>query len=380
MAVLIGGQCATYTASVSDREGGSGRSTLLGLLAIFLLSRLILVVVALVVEANTPFLAADHASSAPILRSLTGSDGPWYVGIAANGYHIDTLKGPFHDYVFFPVFPLAIRLASVLTFGNLAVAAVLVANVAFAGGLVVFERISRPLLGRSGALTAAASLTFAPGAVAFAMAYSDSLFLLISLAAVIAAERRAYLVMSLLFGLAALTRLPGIVLIVPLALAMAANEPHASRRVWLWLASGPVALMAYLGYLFWLTGDPFAWLRAQSAWNNPPDSVAPPGMPDIPTGVLVVVLLIVVAFYLFQLVYLRTRLIPRAHAAYLMAGLIALALTARIVSLPRYFAVLWPFPWLMTERRSRAFKTAALGLFVVAFVAFAYLDFTVIAP
>jgi hypothetical protein len=34
----------------------------------------------------------------------------------------------------------------------------------------------------------------------------------------------------------------------------------------------------------------------------------------------------------------------------------------------------------MTERRSRAFKTAALGLFVVAFVAFAYLDFTVIAP
>jgi hypothetical protein len=377
---VIGGQCATYTATMSDGEGGSGRTTLLGLLTIFLASRLILVVVALIVEATTPLVPDASASTAPLLRSLTNSDGPWYVGIAANGYHVEALKGPFHDYVFFPLYPLLIRAAGVFTLGNLPLAAVAISNVAYAGALVVFERMSRPIVGARGALIAAAFLTFAPGAVAFGMAYSDSVFLLLSLAAVVAAQRRSWAVMSVLFGLAALCRLPGVVLIVPLAMTMAAQQPRPTRQDFLWLASGPIALAGYLGFVVLMTGDAFAWLRAQSAWNNPPDSYGPPGMPSIPSSMLLFLLIGVTVFYLFQLVYLRTSRLPRAHVAYAIASLLALAVSARIVSLPRYLAVLWPFPWLLTSRRSTAFMKAALGLFVVAFVGFAYLDFTILAP
>jgi hypothetical protein len=365
---------------MSDGAGASGRSTLLGLLTIFIASRLILIAVALIVEATTPGVAGASASTAPVLRSLTNADGPWYVGIAANGYHVEALKGPFHDYVFFPLYPLLIRIAGVFTLGDMPLAAVALSNVACAAALVVFERMSRPIVGARGALIAAAFLTFAPGAVAFGMAYSDSVFLLLSLGAVVAAQRRSWAVMSVLFGLAALTRLPGVVLIVPLALTMAAQEPRPDRRDWLWLAGGPIALAGYLGFVVLMTGDLFAWFRAQSAWNNPPDSFAPPGMPSIPSSVLLLALIAVVAFYLFQLIYFRTSRLPRAHVAYALASLLTLALTARIVSLPRYLAVLWPFPWLFTARRSNAFIAGALGLFVVAFAGFAYLDFTVLAP
>jgi hypothetical protein len=364
----------------TDGRTVSRRTTLLSLLAIFVASRLVLVVVALLVEANTPIVPGASASTAPLLRSLTNSDGPWYVGIAANGYHAEALKGPFHDYVFFPLFPLFIRVASLVTGGNLPLAGVAVANLALAGALVLFERLSRPVIGARGALIAAAFLVFAPGAVAFGMAYSDSLFLVVSLGAVLAAQGRSYALMSLLFGLAALTRLPGVVLIVPLALTMAGSAPRARRRAWLWLASGPIALAGYLGFVVVLTGDLFAWLRAQSAWNNPPDSYGPPGMPSIPTSLLLLGLVIVTVFYLFQLVYLRTSRLPRAHVAYLLAGLLSLAVSFRIVSLPRYLAVLWPFPWLFTNRRSGVFVAVALAVFVATYAVFAFLDFTLLAP
>ena len=361
---------------MSDRAGATGGSALPGILAIFVLSRLVLVIVALLVEANIPMQPGGSASTAPILRSLTSSDGPWYLSIAASGYHAEALRGAFHDYVFFPLWPLVIRIASVFSGGNLAVAAVVTANAAFGLALVVFDRLSRPILGASGTLTAAAFLAFAPGAVAFAMAYTDSLFLLLSLSTVVAAQRGSYPLMSVLFALAALTRLPGIVLMVPLGVILVERHGWRLHRTWVWLASGPIALAGFFGFIIWLTGDVLADSRAQAVWNNPPDTTAPPGVPAIPTALIVVALIAVAAFYLFQLVYLRRSGIPRADAAYAITGLIALGLTARIVSLPRYLAVLWPFPWLFTARRSDLFRGAALAATAIAFVVFAFLNFT----
>src|SRR5262249_38900748 len=258
----------------------------------------------------------------------------------------------------------------------LVLAAVLVSNTAFAAALALFASAGRGLLDGAGTVIAAAFLTFAPGAVAFAMAYTDSLLLLLSLGAIVAARRGSFPLMGVLFGLAALTRLPGVVLIVPLAIVMGERCGWRLRPFWLWLLTGPAALAAFLGYLWSLTGDPLAWPRAQAAWNNPPDTVAPPGMPSVPTEVIVVALIAVAALYLFPLVYLRTSRIPRADAAYAIVGLLALALTARIVSLPRYLAVLWPFPWLFTSRRSTLFRGVALAAFVTGFVGFAWLNFT----
>ena len=370
---------------MSDREGAAGLrasaaiSTAAGLIAIFVLSRLVLLVVALLVEANVTLPVGASASSAPILRSLTVSDSAWYIGIANSGYHVAALHGPFHDYVFFPLFPLVVRAASILTGGDLAVAGVLVANVAFGLAIVAFERMSRPILGPRGSLVATALLAFAPGAVSFAMAYTDSLFLLLSLLAVLAARRGSYAVMGGLFALAALTRLPGVVLIVPLAIVIGERDswrPRGARRPWLWLLGGPIALAGFLLYLWALTGDALAYPRAQDAWNHPPDTLAPPGFPSVPTSVIIVAIIAVAGFYLFQLVYLRTSRLPRADVAYMLAGLVALAFTARIVSLPRYLAVLWPFPWLLTSRRSALFQAVALAGFVMAFAGFAYLNFT----
>jgi len=209
-------------------------------------------------------------------------------------------------------------------------------------GTAAVDRLPRP--GRWVVLTGLVALTLASERVSFS--------------AVIAVQRQAYFLMGVLFTLAALTRLPGIVLIVPLGLTMfatarasRAGKPRSipgapRRRDWLWLAAGPIGLAGFLGFLWRLTGDPLSWLKAQDAWNHPPDTMAPTGMPSIPTTAIVLALV---------------------------------AVTARIVSMPRYLAVLWPFPWVLTSRRSNVFIAVSLTLCVVSFIGFAYLDFTVLA-
>jgi hypothetical protein len=188
-------------------------------------------------------------------------------------------------------------------------------------------------------------------------------------------------VSSLLLALATLTRLPGVIVLVPLAV-LAAEQRRAGRpTTWVWLVSGPLALAGYFAFLWRLTGDPVAYIHAQGAWNRPHDTFAAPGLPEIQPGILVVALIAVAALYLFQLVYVRSSQLRREDMALVVAGLVSLALAARVVSLPRYLAVIWPFPVLFSSRRSQTFRASLLSVFVVAFAAFAYLNFTtLVAP
>ena len=64
------------------------REALLVIGATFIASRILLVLIALVVEFALPLdYARPSYSSSPILASLTGSDSVYLLGIAANGYH-----------------------------------------------------------------------------------------------------------------------------------------------------------------------------------------------------------------------------------------------------------------------------------------------------
>jgi Mannosyltransferase (PIG-V) len=355
-------------------------TTAAGLVAILLASRAIVVIVALLVEANYAIQPGGSASTAPVLRSLTSSDAVWYLWIAETGYHVEPISGPYHDYAFLPLYPLLVRLVG-FVIPNLAVAGVLIANLAFIAAAVLLERMGRPILGVGAALLGVAFVAVAPGAVAFSMAYPESLFLLLTLAAVAAAQGGRWAWMAVFFALASLTRLPGVILIVPLAILIGQRFGWRAHRQWLWLIAGPAALAAYFGYLWWFTGDPLAFVHAQAAWNNPVDTVGPPGLPSIPPTALVALLVAVVGFYVFQLIYFRTSRVPRHHLAYAIAAVATLAFTVRIVSTPRWLAVLWPFAWVMVSRRSRAFIVGGLIAFTAAYATFAFLNFTtVLAP
>lgn len=275
----------TSTVRAAGRQAiaAEARWAAVRLLALFAASRLLLFGCALAVEASVPVDAIGSGGSAlratnrPLLASLTSWDGIYYLGIAQNGYHLGPANGPYPDLAFFPLYPFVVRLALPFTGGDTALAAVLVANLAFLVALGLLYALARRRLEPAGALLVATLVTLQPGAVAFGVAYSDSLFLLLTVATFLAAERGQRGLAGGAAALAALTRLPGALLVVPL-LILFWRQDRRPRTSWLWALGGPLGLLLFCAYLGVLTGDPLASFNAQAVWDpgHVPDAVSTP--------------------------------------------------------------------------------------------------------
>jgi len=351
---------------------------------VFLASRIVLLIVAIVVEQD---LALSYHgptfSDVPLLKSLTGSDAIYFLGIARDGYHVQPVQLDFHDWAFFPLFPLVTKVASILTLGDVALAGVLVSNLAFVAALGVLYRLAVRHLEHEDALRSLAFVAFAPGAVAFAMAYSDSLFLLLAAAAFLAAEERRWSVAALFYALATLTRLQGLLLGIPLAILLIqqAGTWRTPRLGWL-LAVGAVAA-GFAAYLGAVVGDPLGMLHAQEAWSaigtnqGAGGTGTAAGMPVVDRlDPLVLLLVGILLLYVFLLVYLRPDRVPLPYAAMAVVGLLTVFATLRIQSVGRYLAVVWPFAWLLARRRAAWFQIAGVGISAALFTVMAFLNFT----
>lgn len=358
-------------------DSPSIRAAVVAIMALFIATRLIVIAVAALVEAQVPLVDPTNAfSGAPILTSLTTSDAVYYLGIARDGYHLTPVAGPYHDYVFFPLFPILVRAASILTFGNVELAGVLVANAATLGAMAMLYRLSVPRLGHEDALRAVAFLVIAPGAVAFAMAYSDSLFLLLALGAFGAVVARRDAAVGILYGLATLTRLPGIVLGIALLMALIARDGRRPTPSWLWLAVGPIFLGLFSAFLWQFAGDPLAFLHGQAAWQEPRMSPVQGGSMDTRAEPLFLILFAILLAYTFMLVYLRTDRVPAGEAALAIVILATVLLSGRILSAPRYLAIAWPYAGIQAARGSPWFRAAWPILLSGLFALFAFLHFT----
>jgi hypothetical protein len=354
------------------------------ILALFLLTRGVLVLLALFLENSIPLDYHGPAyASGPILASLTGSDSVYLLGIAAEGYHDEPVRLAFRDWAYFPLYPLVVKAFSVVTLGNIALAGVIVSNFAFLAALAALYRLSLLHLDHDRAVRGLAFTALAPGAVAFAMAYSDSLFLLLAVGAFLAAERRSWALMALLYGLATLTRLQGLLLGIPLAVLIAnAHGGWSSIAGWRtrqlgWLIAGPIAFAAFAGYLGWAFGDPLGMFTAQQAWSQIGQEPTGPVTPVLDRFDPIVLLLLgVLCLYLFLFVFRRADRLPAPYFALALVTVLTTLATGRLQSSGRYLAVAWPFSWLLANRRSAWFEAFGLALFAALFVLHAVLNFT----
>jgi len=164
-------------------------------------------------------------------------DSIHYLTIAGHGY------AQASDTVFFPLYPLLIRALGVLT-GSDVVAAVAISASAFALALVLLHRLTELELGRRAARATVLLLAFAPQSFFFTAVYTESLFLALSVGALYASRRGRLPLAAALAALAAITRVPGVLLAIPLAI-----EWRRERRRLGWLALPPAALASYLGYV-----------------------------------------------------------------------------------------------------------------------------------
>jgi hypothetical protein len=342
-----------------------------GLITIFVASRLIVLVAALVAEyliPRNPLL--NPGADGPLLRSLTSWDGWYYLGIAANGYQADPVAGAYSNIAFPPLYPAIVGLLSFPFPAYAGVVAVVVSNVAFLLALGLLVRLGTPYLGRRRASLAAALLVIYPFASVFAMAYTESLFLLLMLATFLAAERRHRAWAGIFLALTVLCRVQGVALVLPLAILMLRQDGWRPTASLLWLLLGPLAAIGFFAYIAAVTGSPTAFLDAQQAWGREGIGGAAPGETigsDFSPyqGALLLTLLATV----FLLVFVRVDRLPIEYALIPILFIAAELASGSLEAVGRITMAAFPLVWIIANRRGvvarRGWPLVSVSLFTI---------------
>jgi hypothetical protein len=208
----------------------------------------------------------------------------WYGDIAFHGYQaypeVLNFGGPggIANWAFFPLYPaLLAALGWVLPFNPAMLGAILSPLLTFGAVLA-----GRSLFGgnRSGYILFAALLLCGPFSFYFATAYSESLFLLLTVLAFVAVGRRNYGAAGIFGALLSATRTVGVLFVFAVALEIL-RDLGAGRRPWrvlrpllgrpdmlFALLAVPLGIFAFTLWLHAVTGDSLAFVHIQRGWDR----------------------------------------------------------------------------------------------------------------
>jgi hypothetical protein len=186
-------------------------------------------------------------------------DSDFFLRIAQHGYNDSSAA-------FAPLYPALVAVLGRLFFGHYIVAGLVVSLLCCLGAFLLLYRLAEDRLGADGAARSVLYLAIFPMALFLQAVYSESLFLLLSLAAFALAERGRFAGAGIVTGLAILTRAAGLALLPALAV-LAWRHRERIRALGKLALALPVAAI-YPLVLWQQVGHPFAFSDAQDRWHR----------------------------------------------------------------------------------------------------------------
>jgi hypothetical protein len=225
-------------------------------------------------------------------------DAGWYGGIALDGYSFGGSFDRQQNIAFFPAFPMLMRAVGypIGAFGRgipkerrmarLLWGGVILSILAFAWAGAYLWRLASDMLGASRATDAVVLLAAYPFAAFFSAPYTESLFLLGSVAAVFHFRREQWVKAGAWGLLVGLTRPNGCFLSVVLACLIGERvwrERRTSTLSHLQIAKSfssaampGIGMLAFSAYVMHTTGRWFGWARVhEAAWGRTYEGLAP---------------------------------------------------------------------------------------------------------
>lgn len=270
-------------------------------------------------------------------------DTLWYLKIATRGYSPED-----GSTVYFPLYPLLIRVGGKILLGNYLLAALIISNLAYIGLLFYLYRLTTSLLEEETARRTVIYLAIFPTAFFFLAGYTESLFLLFTLAAFWYAHQRRWWLAGILGFLASLTRMQGVILILPL-LYFYFKEERRVRPALLALFLIPLGTAAFLLYQNYLGASLFdvyqSRLHAQFVlpWDNIIATVLKILSPE---GTFINVINLIMTFVFLAMTIISFRALPLAYSLYMALTMFVLlwrrTTVQPLVSMSRYVLTLFP--------------------------------------
>ena len=253
-----------------ESEGGQlaqpDRATCFKLFAVFLLAGALYYLAGYLLQ----MAAGRSIGTALGFDAWVTGDVNQYQDIARRGGYLS--EGPWDQLVqlvFFPGYPMLVRAFSWLVQDYLA-AAFVVSALSAAGAACVLYKLARIDLPVDAALKTVKFQLILPGAFSLWAPMSDSLFLLLTLSCLYLARRRRFVLAGLLGACASFTRLPGLLVLVPVLFEGIADtlrqRPPLSKTLGRLAALLliPLGFAAYCGVNYAVSGDPLRFLYYQS--------------------------------------------------------------------------------------------------------------------
>ena len=342
---------------------------------------LLLGALAVAIVGTVPPPAAEavwRVSSHEVANLLARWDTFFYYTIATDGYHWNPDLFAHYNVVFFPLYPMLMRAGGALVGGHQLIVGLVISLAAFAGALVLLYRLALLEIGEDHAWRVILLISTFPYALYFSAVYTESLFLLLSVAAFYA-MRRGRLGWVAVSGLAAgLTRPNGFWLALPLVCLALWPRDHdradARRPVSVPLALlvstlPVVGLVIFSSYLQLRFGDALAWLHGQAAWGVPlllrrgaPDPGRLPGEAAI-KPIEVVVWIGNISAFVAAVRAIRpiSKRVGPAYGIWIAVNIFPPIAAHLFISLGRFTAVLFPFFFWLAIRvpRDRVIRLAA---------------------
>ncbi len=258
------------------RTGSSDiKTTILNGVNYYVLTSLIVVLGVTFGHHFLPLSSTPNARKVELLGAYGNWDGGWYRKIVVNGYsyHPDRMS----TVAFFPLYPclagILVELTGVTPEWALLIVSHLFLAATFVLMLAYFRQRFKSASPRLGELALLAFGLF-PTTFFFRMAYTESLFVFLSLLVFIGMERRwALLELAILIGLATASRSVAVALIPCLILHVRERSPSTRVFVGRLCYLVPIAcwgIWAYMAYQYVCFGEPLAFVKTQKNWSIRP--------------------------------------------------------------------------------------------------------------
>jgi Mannosyltransferase (PIG-V) len=355
--------------------------------------------------ANTPFAYGFHPYQnipyiTQYLVAFANFDGAHYLHIAHDGYMQ-------YEQTFFPFYPFLIHVLGPVIGSNYLMTGFLLSNLCFFFGLYFFKKYLEQLGKKPDSiLWTLLFLLFFPTSFFFGAVYTEGLFFLLTTASLYYAQKQHYTELISVSILAALTRLMGIFLIIPiLSILLEKKERPAnhkslkkrttefSRYIYthkklIFISLSPLlGLAAYMIYLFVTTGDYLDFYHAQEAFHNGREAGHLILLPQVYYRYLRILLtashdvtyfvaaveFVTFTVFLIVLLYDLWKLWKEKEAAarlsliglnlFSLINLLLPSLTGTLTSTPRYLLLSLSFFLRIAEIKNKAFRAAVIILF-----------------
>ena len=307
-------------------------------------------------------------------------DSEWQLSITKWGYIVpENLASGYSNLAFFPLYPYLIKL---LTFwmpqrfqteSVWLLVGLLISNICFLLALYGISKLSERLFSSRTAYLIPILMVCLPCGFYFSAFYGESLFLCLIVYTMILAEHDQWKWSALCAAFAALCRPHGVLILFPVVYLYLSKRNWDIRKIgtaWLWYLLVPAGICIYFFYLYRLTGDFFAFFKAQSAWGRSLTDTSAFSLYFEPLHTrhnrpaTIDLIMITSSLVLSIIMIIRTK--NKAYGIYALICTLVLIGTGNLYSMMRYTAVIYPI-WMFASDLLKN-RNYAFGLLCAVFL------------